>query len=301
MIKSDIVDLTEVENMAESVAREIDKEEMLSQELVGAIRELLTKQCIKVMIDLYNNRLNNKELAKAMNIASNNLSNTLQRIKSSQLNLLIIEHESRNTYYSLSEIGKKYTEKYLLCDVPKRENVKNTSTQKGIYALNNMKKAWGMHWELKLDEILIAYFDKTYSFEIDYCGQEENFKQFINSIRSVDETLAQIFEKKERKYIDEVDRVYEAVHMDIYDDIFGDGHDGINENDIKQYQKKIGSIYQEKPYKDDLIKEDEEEMVEEYDEIIETFKEAVNADISTWELDDLWKTYEAGRELLFQN
>ena len=31
MIKSDIVDLTEVENMAENVAREIDKEEMLSQ------------------------------------------------------------------------------------------------------------------------------------------------------------------------------------------------------------------------------------------------------------------------------
>ena len=130
MIKSDIVDLTEVENMAENVAREIDKEEMLSQELVGAIRELLTKQCIKVMINLYNNRLNNKELAKAMNIASNNLSNTLQRIKSSQLNLLIIEHESRNTYYSLSEIGKKYTEKYLLCDVPTKENVKITLTQK---------------------------------------------------------------------------------------------------------------------------------------------------------------------------
>lgn len=182
MIKSDIVDLTEVENMAENVAREIDKEEMLSQELVDAIRELLTKQCIKVMINLYNKRLSNKELAKAMNIASNNLSNTLQRIKSSQLNLLIIEHESRNTYYSLSEIGKKYTEKYLLCDVPKRENVKNTLTQKGIYALNNMKKAWGIHWELKLDEILIACFDKIYSFEIDYCGQEENFKQFINSI-----------------------------------------------------------------------------------------------------------------------
>lgn len=29
---------------------------------------------------------------------------------------------------------------------------------------------------------MIACFDKIYSFEIDYCGQEENFKQFINSI-----------------------------------------------------------------------------------------------------------------------
>ncbi|MCI8926290.1 MAG: hypothetical protein HFI96_01040 [Lachnospiraceae bacterium] len=115
--------------------------------------------------------------------------------------------------------------------------------------------------------------------------------------KSVDETLAQIFEKKKRKYIDEVDRVYEAVHMDIYDEVFGDGHDEINENDIEQYQEKIGSIYQEMPYKDDLIKEDEEEMVEEYDEILKTFKEAVDADISTWKPDDLWKAYEAGREL----
>ena len=119
--------------------------------------------------------------------------------------------------------------------------------------------------------------------------------------RSVDETLAQIFEKKARKYIDEVDRVYEAVHMDIYDDVFGDGHDGINENDIEQYQEKIGSIYQEMPYKDDLIKEAEEEMLEEYDEILKTFKEAVDADISTWKPDDLWEAYEAGRELSKKN
>lgn len=175
--------------------------DILTTDAENAIREFLTKQCIKVLINLFDQRLTNKELAETMQIASNTLSNILQRIKNSQLDLLIVEHEGRNTYYSLSLIGKTYVERYLLHSSLQKEKLKNAITQKGIMALNNMKNAWGKHWDIKLDEILFAHFDKKNIYSVDYSGQEENFQQFISVIE----------ELKLEEQLDEVQKIYDML------------------------------------------------------------------------------------------
>ena len=144
------------------------------------IAKSLTRQCNKVIKSLYKSRLSNKDLASTLGVSASALSNSLQKIKSSHPDLLVIEQYGRNIYYSLSEMGSKYTELYLMNDrIISMEEKSSKYVQECVILLNEMKKKWGKNWNLELDELLLRY-TKLEIEDIDEC-----FRKFIHVVERI--------------------------------------------------------------------------------------------------------------------
>lgn len=176
----------------------------LSPEMEEIINSTLTRQCKKVLRELFECRLSNKELAKNIEMSSSALSNILQRIKSSQLGLLVTEQNGRNTYYSLSPLGNEYVRKNLVIyDASgKTVNVEETLSQYALYgiqAIKDMQREWGEEWQLKLDELLLMYFKEEKD------SGEKNFDKLIQAVKNV------IIEER----WEELNKIYSAIDNEL--------------------------------------------------------------------------------------
>lgn len=72
------------------------------------LRKFLTKQMCKILLILFLKTLSNKDLAKQMGISASALSNILQRMKRSQIQLLITNKEDKYILYSLTPVAYAY-------------------------------------------------------------------------------------------------------------------------------------------------------------------------------------------------
>lgn len=141
---------------------------------------VLTKQCNKVLKCLHNHRLSNKEIAANLGITASALSNTLQRIRNSKLDLLVVEQIGRNTYYSLSKKGMQYVEENL-------NNSKLTSIEDklsnyysdAVVLIENMKNEYGDDWKIVFDDVLILYASGNIN------KVESNFKKIFDIIEKL--------------------------------------------------------------------------------------------------------------------
>lgn len=79
----------------------------------AVISGFLTKQMIRLIVLLADGTLTNKELAVRMGLSSSALSNILQRMKKSEIELLDVIREEKNVLYSLTPIAREYAEKNL--------------------------------------------------------------------------------------------------------------------------------------------------------------------------------------------
>lgn len=185
----------------------------------------LTKQCKKVIKCLYKRRLNNKELAHSLGVSASALSNSLQKIRNINSNLLVIEQIGRNTFYSLSECGLAYVETNLINNkIINNEDKISEYTETGIFRLNRMKKEWGEDWDLKFEEMLLFY---THS-EIDKI--ENIFMEFIHVVERLfleeqweelntiyDLLDANLLRKRIDKYFDRIMGVKSLCNIDDFD------------------------------------------------------------------------------------
>lgn len=146
-----------VENVA------ISQRQVLTPEIEKQILSTITRQGDKVLRALYQNRFSNKELALNVEISTSALANILQKLKTSQLGLLTVEQDGRKTYYSLSEIGNQYVEKYLVnnsCEnkVLEFDSINmSRNSREAISKLHEIQIQNGENWQLTLDEFLISY------------------------------------------------------------------------------------------------------------------------------------------------
>lgn len=154
----------------------------LTPEIEERILNTQTRQCNKVIRELYGHKLSNKELSENVGVSRSALSNILQKIKSSQLGLLVVEQNGRNTYYSLSDLGCAYAEKHLLNDIASSKiiNIEEKLSEHalmGIHAIKNMQKEWGEEWQLKFDELLVEHSKGK--------SGEEHFETFIEAVKNI--------------------------------------------------------------------------------------------------------------------
>lgn len=149
------------------------KKQIMTPDLEKKILATQTRQCDNVLRALYQNRLRNKELASHVGISVSSLSNILQRIKVSQLGLLVVEQVGRNTYYSLSELGVQYTEKYLINNCFDKKVLEFDSkkvidyVEGAITKIQEIKMDGGDDWQFCLDEFLMSYHAATDSLDRD--------------------------------------------------------------------------------------------------------------------------------------
>lgn len=164
------------------------KRQIMTPELEESIIKAQTRQCNNVLRGLYTHRLNNKQLAQYIGISASALSNILQKIKANQLGLLVIEQDGRNTYYSLSELGNEYVEKYLLdSTMPEGGNgVINIDdarvsedAQNAILKIKEIQQLEGDGWQLKLDDFLLSYTSGALQ------GKDNCYVQLVQSIEHV--------------------------------------------------------------------------------------------------------------------
>lgn len=96
------------ENNIEYVGSEIERNNL------SYLKTFLTKQMCKILLILFFQTLSNKELAKRMGITTNALSNILQRMKASQVELFVISKKEKFTLYSLTLTAQAYVKEYLI-------------------------------------------------------------------------------------------------------------------------------------------------------------------------------------------
>lgn len=154
----------------------------LTPEIEERILNTQTRQCNKVIRELYGHKLSNKELSENVGVSRSALSNILQKIKSSQLGLLVVEQNGRNTYYSLSDLGCAYAEKHLFNDIANSKiiNIEEKLSEHalmGMHALKNMQKEWGEEWQLKFDELLLEHSKGK--------SGEGHFDTFIEAVKNI--------------------------------------------------------------------------------------------------------------------
>ena len=80
------------------------------------LKNFLTKQMCRILIILFYKKLSNKALAKQMGISASALSNILQRMKRSEIDLFIISKEDKYIFYSLTSIAHAYVEDNLITE-----------------------------------------------------------------------------------------------------------------------------------------------------------------------------------------
>lgn len=156
---------------------------IMTPELEKGILEFKTRQCDTVLKGLYGNRFNNKELAKHIGISVSALSNVLQKIKTSHLDLLVVEQRGRNIYYSLSELGNEYVEKYLLdtFNIINLESAKISKDAKNaLLMIKEIQNQANETWQWKIDEFLVNNISESSGNKI-----ENSCFQLIQSIESV--------------------------------------------------------------------------------------------------------------------
>lgn len=78
------------------------------------LKNFLTKQMRKILLILFFKTLSNKDLAKQMGISTSALGNILQRMKKSQIKLLITNKEDKYIFYSLTPAAYAYVKNNLL-------------------------------------------------------------------------------------------------------------------------------------------------------------------------------------------
>ncbi|MDE6566801.1 MAG: winged helix-turn-helix domain-containing protein [Lachnospiraceae bacterium] len=163
------------------------QKQILTPELEKKILAAQTKQSDNILRALYQKRYKNKELAHEVGISVSALSNVLQKIKTSQLGLLVVEQDGRNTYYSLSELGVQYTEKYLMNNSSNKKVVELDSMKISDYVrdaiskIHNIQIQVGDDWQFVLDEFLMSYNAATNDSDYDSCyiGMINCIKQII--------------------------------------------------------------------------------------------------------------------------
>ena len=209
-------------------------------------------------------------------------------------------------FFFILGLKKKITlEEYRLLNITQEKNIKKK--KKSIKSYRERKNTFSAFLLLFCTVLLcLLHIKKEYQVVEQFYINEEFNENTYNSIND-------IFVKNEREYISEVDWAYSAVHIDWYTERFETENEGIVAEDMEQYYTKVKNIYQIVPYKDDLyidiknmkVEGDDEGILDakitEYENIYETFNNAVNADISNWKSEDLWKAYSAGKELTKMN
>ncbi len=137
---------------------------ILTPEIEKILENFLTKQMIRILLLLFRKDLSNKEMAYSMGIASNALSNILQRMKQSQIELLKSYRKEKYIMYTLSPIASQYVEEKLLCE--KRSNIRLFSVNDEndcyyticIRALDDLRKEYGNKFELEFSRLLMCYY-----------------------------------------------------------------------------------------------------------------------------------------------
>lgn len=141
---------------------------------------VLTRQCNRIILALYNCKLSNKELAENMGISASSLSNSLQKIKNTGLDLLVIEQIGRNIYYSLSGLGHRYAKERLVNNQIINIQKKLTySIQAEKALLEDMQESWGDEWKLKFDDLLLEYMNGENS------QNDKLFQCFIKVVENI--------------------------------------------------------------------------------------------------------------------
>lgn len=141
---------------------------------------ILTRQCNRIIIALYDCKLSNKELAKYMGISASSLSNSLQKIKNTGFDLLVTEQIGRQIFYSLSELGHLYAKERLMSkQIINIQEKLHCSIQEEKALLEDMQSEWGEEWKLKFDELLFEYIKGMDN------KSEKLFQNFITAIENI--------------------------------------------------------------------------------------------------------------------
>jgi len=181
----------------------LEKVNIMTPELEKSILEFRTRQCDTVLKGLYGNRFNNKELAEHIGISASALSNVLQKIKTGQLELLVIEQRGRKIYYSLSELGNEYVEKYLIdaSNIINLESMKISDDARNALSEIKAIQEWaGEKWQLEIDEFLVNNISGSIEDQ-----KEDKCFRLMQSIKHI--ILGERWE--------ELNEVYKALESDI--------------------------------------------------------------------------------------
>lgn len=136
------------------------------QDYTTYLKKFLTKQMCKILLILFYHTLSNKELAKRMGITANALSNILQRMKTSQVELFVISKKDKFTLYSLTKKAQVYVKEYLIIEEnsdPKiiRFSDDETSAYKECAdALHKLKNILQVDSEIEFSRFMELYYVK---------------------------------------------------------------------------------------------------------------------------------------------
>lgn len=204
----------------------VEKESMekddaiLTPEIEAALKSFLTKQMIRILLLLFDRELSNKDIADSMGIGSNALGNLLQRMKKSQMELLISCRKDKYVMYSLSPIAYRYTEKNLLDKKADNTRLFAVNDENVFYynacirALDDLRDEYGNKFELEFSRLLMTYY------RIDKEDVGSSVKDFLENlenliIRDQDEKVKRIEEYLGDARLTEILREYTGIFLSI--------------------------------------------------------------------------------------
>lgn len=152
------------ENAAKSEKIENVSHSLLTYENESVIRRFLTKQMVRILLLLLNDMMTNKEIAERMQLTSSALSNILQRMKKSEIELLTTEKKEKYVLYTLTPVAREYVTKNLI--VREKSDLKvvqiNEKTTAEYIdcqnALNSLKEKLGSAWETGFLDVCLQYY-----------------------------------------------------------------------------------------------------------------------------------------------
>ena len=173
------------------------------QDYKSYLKKFLTKQMCKILLILFYHTLSNKELAKRMGITANALSNIIQRMKTSQVELFIISKKDKFTLYSLTHEAQVYVKEYLIVEENSEQKIIQFSDDEtSAYiecadALHKLKHNLQIDSEIEFSRFMELYYVKEseekrtvlddfirHLVKMDYKKQTEAFNKIIKEMEN---------------------------------------------------------------------------------------------------------------------
>ncbi|MCM1221064.1 MAG: hypothetical protein NC548_41935 [Lachnospiraceae bacterium] len=172
------------------------------------LKNFLTKQMCKILVILFYQKLSNKALAKQMGISASALSNILQRMKISEIELFIISRENKHIFYALTPIARAYVKENLIIEedlglkIIQFNDDETAGYMECIDALHKLKQNFENHSEKEFSHFMELHYvkeskeNKSVLEDFVKCFVKmENGKQTGNFHKVIDELGDQLLEK----------------------------------------------------------------------------------------------------------
>ena len=162
----------------------------LSESMIAYLKSNITKKGEFLLKTLYNYpHLQHKNLAGALDMRPNGLSNLISKINNIYEDFIISDSKGRNKFYSLSQAAEAYTKSELLPEETARKDARlsflhtDPLTRNALDFLRKFQEFEGDNWDIVLDDLLFFETKNLPTTNTHFIQEtSQNYRNFKNAL-----------------------------------------------------------------------------------------------------------------------